>query len=146
MQTNNPTTGQTTVISTEDNKSQNASWFDLKILHANGNILTIKSLDTCISRKPNQAVKDKPEQYKFPGNTLDRACSELNILHTSNNIFISITGSDGKQDTPAPLFKGIPIIWLRQINSPQFHKGSGTRQPYDTLHEASHLDCKQTQR
>ena len=57
------------------------------------NILPIKCVGTCISRKPKQAVEDKPEQYKFPRTTLDRACSELNILHMSDNMFISIACS-----------------------------------------------------
>ena len=96
MQTNTPTPGLTTVISSADNQSQNASWFDLNILQMNCNILPIKCVGTCISRKPNQAVEDKPERYKFPGTTLDTACSELDILDTSNNIFISIAGRDGR--------------------------------------------------
>ena len=93
MQTSTQTLGHTTVISSVDNQSQDASWFDLNISHVICNILPIKCVATCISRKPKEAVQDKPEQYKFPGTTLDRACSELNILHMSDNMFISVACS-----------------------------------------------------
>ena len=89
MHTNTPSPGQTTVISSANNQSQNAPWFRLSILHMKYNILPIKCVGTCISRKPNQAVEDKLNRYEVSGDHLEHSMfGAQHLTHEQQHLYI----------------------------------------------------------